>query len=254
MCTSLVHKHLCSEGCVDCMYRYFGYNMLTIYQIKSYTICIKTYIFGHKIPQNSGVFFYIFTNLLPILAIFDVTRNIPVHIVHWFKVSQYHSIIALHYCHIYVYWSIDRRVISYGAVLCLIVLTLSQYHSIIMIIAVVLSYICLLIYWQVCHQLRRCSNTTEGLAESEIAAGKMKPVYTGERSKSLMSDYIDFPCIAICHIFLIKSWKILIMGKCTILDHKAMLHHCMMMEMWPEKRSVYIIKTCYISRHWETSV
>ncbi len=56
MCTSLVHQHLCSEGCVDCMYRYFGYNMLTIYQIKSYTICIKTYIFGHKIPQNSGFF------------------------------------------------------------------------------------------------------------------------------------------------------------------------------------------------------
>ncbi len=81
------------------MYQYFAYDMVDdIYWIKSiisYNI-YQNVIFlaiksSHKIPQNLVLLH--FTNLLPILAIFEATRNIrniAVHIVYQFKVSMIH--------------------------------------------------------------------------------------------------------------------------------------------------------------------
>ncbi len=71
------------------MYRYFDYDMVDDIsnQMYRFTQYVSKHIFGH-IKSFKVLFCYVFTNLLPILSIFDSSKYIVIHIVYRFNVSM----------------------------------------------------------------------------------------------------------------------------------------------------------------------
>ncbi len=78
-------KTVSYQGILYVLIRWLQYGQIkSIVSHDMYQIIFLVIKSPHKIPQNSIC--YIFTNLLPILAICDAARNIAVHIVYRFKI------------------------------------------------------------------------------------------------------------------------------------------------------------------------